>query len=583
MGCVERRHKFPFCAGISPYHVDRVDCQQERPWIYADRSSLSPFFEIAVRLMKPGPVSPDLYPSLLNAKREKRAATGGGAHSPTGNRKKGIVEQSQRLPAVESIDACSQRIHRHRTAVKTLEPGSQEAEGPVEPFILRNRSVAGKETRAVWRILLGPRKHDQEVFVLPRICLVMARRFRRTATERRVSRGSVRQKARAINSSPILPEPTPLAIWNARIMDKQQSYHRRNRSQLCCEEFARQAKQARHCSHLGRYSAEPTLHGRPEQTGKATSVCYSTARIPPKRALIDDGALQYRMHTEDLLTPKPEGASVFGEGDGKGRESASWKSSEPSWRGDLSFLLFNLIAKDFKVRYRNMSLGVFWSLLNPLVLMGVLTFVFTKVTRNNSVPHFPAFVMCGLVPFNFFSIGWTSGTTSLVDNAAIIKRVPIPREIVPLASVVSNCLHLLIQIFLLLALVVASGLPVTRSWMWLPYLWAMEIVFVCGLSLVTSAVNVYVRDTRYVVESINTVMFWAVPVVYSFSVIPSVYAEIYKLNPLAALILAMRDILLEGHSPRWELLVKLTLVAAFTFVFGLALFQRLKRRFYDHL
>jgi lipopolysaccharide transport system permease protein len=289
------------------------------------------------------------------------------------------------------------------------------------------------------------------------------------------------------------------------------------------------------------------------------------------------------MHTEDLLTPRPGEASGLRVSDANPRKTPSSKASGAVWRGDLLFLLSNLIAKDFKVRYRNMSLGVFWSLLNPLVLMGVLTFVFTKVTRNNSVPHFPAFVMCGLVPFNFFTIGWISGTTSLVDNAGLIKRVPIPREVVPLAAVISNCLHLLVQISLLLVLILGSGLPVTRSWIWLPYVWAMEVVFVCGLSLVSSAVNVYVRDTRYVVESINTVMFWAVPVVYAFSVIPRAYSEIYKLNPLAALILAMRDILLEGHAPRWELLVKLTLVAVFTFCCGLAVFQRLKRGFYDHL
>jgi lipopolysaccharide transport system permease protein len=79
------------------------------------------------------------------------------------------------------------------------------------------------------------------------------------------------------------------------------------------------------------------------------------------------------------------------------------------------------------------------------------------------------------------------------------------------------------------------------------------------------------------------VLFWMVPVVYSFSVIPPVYAEIYKLNPLAALIMAMRNILMDARPPRWELLVKLTFVALFTFAFGFIAFQRLKRRFYDHL
>lgn len=253
------------------------------------------------------------------------------------------------------------------------------------------------------------------------------------------------------------------------------------------------------------------------------------------------------------------------------------------WQGDYLFALQTLVLKDFRIRYRNMSLGVLWSLLNPLVMMSVLTFVFTKVFPNPSMPQFPIAVLCGLVPYSFFTVAWVTGTTSILDNAGLIKRVPVPREIVPLATVLSSCVHLVIQLALLLSAVLVFGSGVNRYWWWLPVVCGLEVVFVAGLTLLTAGLNVYLRDTRYIVESTNTVLFWLVPIFYSFAIIPPQFHEVYELNPIAAIVLALRSILLETKSPPVSLLMKLTLVSVLALALGAAAFRRMKGSFYDHL
>jgi lipopolysaccharide transport system permease protein len=145
------------------------------------------------------------------------------------------------------------------------------------------------------------------------------------------------------------------------------------------------------------------------------------------------------------------------------------------WTGDYAYLLRQLILKDFKIRYRNMSLGVFWSLLNPLVMMGIYAYIFTHIFKNPQ-PHFTVHLLSAIITFNFFAAALTSSTTSILDNAGLIKRNPVRREIVPIATILSNVPHLLIQMCLLIGIVYIDGLGMNRQWFWLPLVWGLELI-----------------------------------------------------------------------------------------------------------
>ena len=273
---------------------------------------------------------------------------------------------------------------------------------------------------------------------------------------------------------------------------------------------------------------------------------------------------------------------------------------------DHLFILRNLVAKDFKVRYRNMSLGILWSLVNPLVMMAVLTFVFGYLFPNLGRQNYPLFVLLGLVPYNFFSLGWSTGTTSVCANANLIKRVPFWRELVPVSVVLGNALHHVIQMALLLLAVFwfvgfnASWLwiPVimallllavfwfvgfNASWLWIPVIMVLQIVFVCGLSLITASLDVYYRDVRYVVESATLVLFWLCPVFYGVDRIPEEAIWIYTMNPPSAVIFLLRRICLQALAPPLTTIVKLVGVSFGTLLAGAWVYKRLKKDFADYL
>jgi ABC-type polysaccharide/polyol phosphate export permease len=255
------------------------------------------------------------------------------------------------------------------------------------------------------------------------------------------------------------------------------------------------------------------------------------------------------------------------------------------------FILYNLVAKDFKVRYRNMSLGIFWSLLNPLIMMGVLTFVFAVVFEPPPIRYYPLFILMGLLPFNFFTLAWSSGTNSIVDNSSLIKKVPFRRELVPISVVLANTVHYLIQIgFFLLAVAIVVG-P-NRQWLWIPVLLGLQMAFVCGAALACSALDVYYRDVRYVVESANLVLFWLVPIFYPLELVEPRFAWIYQVNPIAAVTVMTRRMLLEGISPGLSLgmswgavgtLWKAAIVSLATLALGIWVFRRIQKDFSDYL
>jgi len=252
------------------------------------------------------------------------------------------------------------------------------------------------------------------------------------------------------------------------------------------------------------------------------------------------------------------------------------------WTGDYAFLLRQLIMKDFKIRYRNMSLGVFWSLLNPLVMMVVYTYVFSRIFKS-AIPHFNVHLLSALIPFNFFTVAWITSTSSLLDNAALIKRIPIRREIIVVSSILSNMTHLVIQLGLLLVFVYAAGLSINANWLWLPLVWGLELVFLIGLGLACASMNLFVRDVRYVVESLALILFWIVPIIYTFDMVPQDLKDLYQYNPVAALVLATHNVILRDQAPTNILLTKLAGVSVLSLILGVLIFRRAEPHFYEHL
>lgn len=239
-------------------------------------------------------------------------------------------------------------------------------------------------------------------------------------------------------------------------------------------------------------------------------------------------------------------------------------------------LLYNLVVRDLKVRYKNSVLGVAWSLLNPLFMMLVFTVVFT-VMQPSRIERFPLFVLCALLPWDFFRSSVTGATGSIVNNAHLVKKVYFPREVLPLSVVLSNLVNFLLALIVLFGMMVILRAPFTLWLLYLPALILTQMIFSAGMALFLSTVNVFYRDTQHIMEVLMLGWFFVTPVFWNHQDLPQVASFLgvdwpvqrltFILNPMASLISAYRDILYFGRSIDIYFLSR-TIITALVFLVG---------------
>lgn len=241
-------------------------------------------------------------------------------------------------------------------------------------------------------------------------------------------------------------------------------------------------------------------------------------------------------------------------------------------------LLYLLVVKDLKVRYKSRFLGYLWALANPLAFAFVYWIAFKFIMRVE-MANYSLFLITGIFPWIWLSTGSVSGARSLIHNASLIRKARLPRAILPLSCVLQETVHFLFALPVIVAFLFFPGdLPLRGSWLWqIPLMLALQIAFVYPLALALAVSNVYVRDIEYLVAIGFSLLFFATPMVYPVSMVPQAYRLAFELNPLHALIASWRGVLLEG-AMTWVYFGYTAATAAVLALIAWALYRRLAPR-----
>jgi ABC-type polysaccharide/polyol phosphate export permease len=252
-------------------------------------------------------------------------------------------------------------------------------------------------------------------------------------------------------------------------------------------------------------------------------------------------------------------------------------------------LLATLTARELKARYRGSVLGFLWSLANPLLLLAVYSFVFGvlfKPARSQGIGDGPyaLFIVSGLFPWIWLSTSTLEGSMSLIANSGLIRKAVFPAELLPMVVVLSNLVHLLLAMPVVLAALVASWLLTHHavggsSVVMLPLVILLQLPMIAGLALGASALTVHFKDVRDLLANLLTLTFFLTPILYHLDFFAGQYrlmAWVVRLNPFTPFTLAYQDVLFFGRPPETLLWVQMGLVSLVFWTAGAWLFDRLR-------
>jgi lipopolysaccharide transport system permease protein len=259
----------------------------------------------------------------------------------------------------------------------------------------------------------------------------------------------------------------------------------------------------------------------------------------------------------------------------------SWLDMRELWR--YRELVYFLVWRDVKVRYKQTLLGAAWAILKPFLSMVIFTVIFAGLARleTDGAPP-PVFYYAGLLPWVLFQDGVTKAGNSLVTGSNLITKVYFPRIAIPLASVVAGIVDFALAFLILIGMMVYYGVAPTSAVWALPLFLVLALITSLGVGLWLSALNVTYRDIGYVTPFLVQAWLYASPVVYSTSIIPEGWARIvYGLNPMAGVVQGFRWGILGGEAPASSLLALSVSVALFLLISGILYFRRTERTFAD--